>query len=177
MKDKFDGDIPQSSKSLLPSSNLGVVLGLGVNYQMTKIFGIALDYSYIPINALTKGWGIHTKVNTIALSTLVDFTHLVFPYYQSNLTLNGSIGLGVAYYLFDVNNVDYDSAIKGYGLATIIPISLYLIYNCSNHINIGLKLTYTSSNKDNLEGITKLDNKGMSKDNLGILSFIFIYKF
>ena len=174
---KFDGDIPQSSKSLLPSSNLGAALGIGVNYQMTRICGIVLNCNYIPISALTKGWGISTKINTISLSTSVDFTHLLFPHSESRITLNGSIGLGVAYYLFDVSNIDDDSAIKGYGLATIVPMSLYSVYNCSNNIDIGLKLTYTSSNKDNLEGVEKLDNKGISRDNFGILSFLFIYKF
>jgi len=173
---KFDGDIPQSPHALLPSSYWGSSCGIGVNYQITKVYGLFINYNYIPINALTKGWNIKTQIHTMGINSSIDFTHLMFPYSKSRLTFNGSIGIGFSGYCYNVTPLDLTMN-REYGLATMVPISFYYVYNCSDYINIGLKMTYISFNKDDLEGVSYLNYKGVSNDKEGLITLLLTYKF
>jgi|GEM_PF-7061874 hypothetical protein len=157
----FDGDIPQNN-SILPSSSLSTALGVNVNYQFTPTYSLFVDYNYYSIKAQTKGWDIRTKIHMAAINTSVNFGSLLFPsdYFSSRFNVYGSIGVGLAKYFY---NTGYTTPLD-HGTAVTLPVSLYCIYNVSEHIGVGLKFSYVSFNTDNLEGITYLNYKGVSND-------------
>lgn len=176
----FDGDISQTSNRFLPASLLGAVEGLGVNYQITNRYGLSLDYNLMPIAADTKGWKIRTLINTMTLNVTVNLTDVLFPQSYSfskyDFNLYGSIGLGAACYYYHAKPAEIIMSPK-YGLATTMPISLYGIYDCSEYISIGAKITYWSFNKDNLEGVQSLNYKGSYNDYIDAFTVFLKYRF
>jgi len=193
---RFDGDINQSLKNIFPSSVWGVTAGLNLEYKINHIWGISANGYYIPINANTGLNGVTRNIGsdiwTGGLNLTIDITHLILPYSLSKLTVNGSVGLGYSFYSYDLTpglTADDMLHIKSpspgimptfpvtekYGLAVTLPISVYLKYNYSKHIDILAKMSYICFNKDNLEGIWTY--KGVTNDKVGLATLGISYKF
>ena len=171
---RFDGDINQSLVNTFPTSNWNPTLGANVEYKITPVYGLSLNGYYVPINANTNYNGVMThvgtKISTLSLNGTVDFTHLMFPYTRTKWSINGSIGLGYAYYKYD-----FYALCNSYGNAITMPTSVSLKYNVSNHIDVGTKVSYICFNKDNLEGLHGW--KGVTNDRVGLGTVFVTYKF
>ena len=174
---RFDGDINQKLTDLFPNSVWGLTGGANVEYKFTPVVGLFVNYYYIPMRAKTRVTGtmvnIETNIHTASINSSIDFTHLFLPYSQSKITFNGSIGLGYSHYMFNVNpKITYIS--DNYGEAITVPVSFYLKYNYSRHVDLGIKIAYISFNKDNLEGVWGY--KGVTNDYEGIGTLFAVYK-
>jgi len=193
---RFDGDINQPLINTFPASIWNLTSGLNIEYKLTEVWGISISGYYIPIKADTYLNNIQkevrTKISASSLNTTIDFTHLIFPYSKSKLTVNGSVGLGYAFYVYNTtpkmtaNDINFIlSPSKGispefpvldtYGNAFTLPVSLYAKYNLSKYFDIGIKTTYICFNKDNLEGIWTY--KGVTNDGIGLATLFVSYKF
>ena len=177
---RFDGDINQSLVNTFPTSNWNPTFGGDIEYKITPVYGLSLNGYYVPINADTQYYiiplaqssliNIATKVSTIAINGTIDFTHLMFPYTKTKWSINGSIGIGYAYYKYDFHVLS-----NSYGNAVTMPTSVSLKYNVSNHIDVGTKVSYICFNKDNLEGLHGW--KGVTNDRVGLGTIFITYKF
>lgn len=188
----LDGDINQPHLSLLPTSAREVTYGLNIEYALTPIWGVALDGYYFPLRAKCSSpvsMLINTNMYTSSLLTTINFTRLVFPNSRSKVYFLGSIGLGVAYYTYDLQYFNgspigagdtyIDSKLDGkvrpvrlyvgnslatYGIAVTCPITFALEYNISRPFAVGAKVHYRAFTKDNLEGATYLNFDGVTND-------------
>ena len=162
---RFDGDINQSLTNTFPTSNWNPTFGGNVEYKLTPIYGLSLNGYYVPIDANTNwgGFPIHvtTKISTVAINSTVDFTHLMFPYTKSKVSVNGSIGIGFSHYNYNIYVLS-----NSYGNAVTMPTSISLKYNASDHFDVGAKVSYICFNKDNLEGLHGW--KGVTNDRVGL---------
>lgn len=164
----FDGDISKTTTSLLPEATPSKMFGAGVGYVMSPIYSISLDYSYFLAIAKTKNWDIKTKVNTGVLNFSVNLLNLIFPDRDedSKFETYASLGFGFTYYSY---NEGYNVG-NSYGVACLAPISVSEIYNISERLGMGLKVSFLSFSADNLEGIEHLNYKGVSNDRAEIVS-------
>jgi len=152
----FDGDVSQNSISIFPGSIRQLTFGGEIEYSLTPIWGLSLNYYHLPLKGENNYVSFETNYNTLEFNSTVNFTKLIFPKSKSKLSFNGSIGVGYAHYTFNpiIKNIIVTSeAIPNYGNSFTIPVSLYTEYSLSNNLSIGCKYRYISNNKDNLEGI------------------------
>jgi len=177
---RFDGDINQALVNTFPTSNWNPTIGGNIEYKLTPVYGLSLNGYYVPINANTQYYiiplaqssliNVTTKISTIAINGTVDFTHLMFPYTKTKWTVNGSIGIGYAYYKYGFHSLP-----DSYGNAVTMPTSISLKYNASDRIDVGAKVSYICFNKDNLEGLHGW--KGVTNDRVGLGTIFISYKF
>lgn len=171
---RFDGDINQSLTNTFPTSNWNPTFGGDIEYKITPVYGLSLNGYYVPIDANTNwgGFPIHvtTKISTVAINSTVDFTHLMFPYTKSKVSVNGSIGIGFSHYNYNIYVLS-----NSYGNAITMPTSISLKYNASDHFDVGAKVSYICFNKDNLEGLHSW--KGVTNDRVGLGTIFVSYKF
>lgn len=200
----FDGDINQNLTSLFPSSSRALTYGASVEYAMTPVWGLAVDYYHFPLSAKTLTQYplfINTDLNTFRLNATINFTRWIFPQSKSKITINGSIGAGFATYKYDVRMVNPIDGSMGdtvsrtlktangtpvllyednkplrQGFAISVPVAFSVEYNLSNSIGIGAKMQYTAFNKDNVEGVYYLNYKGVTNDFVGAGTVFVRYK-
>jgi len=201
----FDGDINQNLTTIFPTSFRNITFGATVEYSMTPIWGVSLDYYYFPLRANTSSpasVSINTDLNTSDFNATINFTRWIFPRSRSRFYVNGSIGIGFAYYTFNVryangfpvlatdtyNDQKYNgqsrpilltanSVPMKYGMAGSVPVTLSVEYNFSKPLSIGAKIHYRAYTKDNLEGVTYLNWDGVTNDYIAAGSLFLRYKF
>lgn len=194
----FDGDINQGLLNLFPASFRDVTYGATIEYALSPAWGLALDGFYFPLRAQNTNPApiyISTDLYTSDFIATINFTRLISPNTRSKIYVNGSVGLGFAYYKYDVrylNNtaVGATDAVNGelikiqangvpmqYGLAGSCPVTMSLEYNFSNPVSIGLKAHYRAYTKDNLEGVTHLNWDGVTNDYIAAGTIFLRYKF
>jgi outer membrane protein OmpA-like peptidoglycan-associated protein len=120
---------------------------------------------------------MNTQLYTSNFNGTINLTRWIFPKSRSNFYINGSFGLGFAYYTYDVTPASQAFPSNKYGLAVSFPATLSLEYNFSRPVAIGLKAMYRFFNKDDLEGITRLNYKGVTNDGIAAVSLYLRYKF
>ncbi len=177
---KFDGDINQSIAEIIPTSFLSLSYGATVERALTPIFGLSLDYFYFPLKASTTTTtpvSMYTQLYTSNICGTINLTRWIFPKSRSNFYINASFGLGFAYYTYDVSPASQAFPNNKYGLAGSFPATLSLEYNFSKPLAIGFKAMYRFFNKDDLEGVTRLNYKGVTNDGITALTLYLRYKF
>lgn len=201
----FDGDINQDQLNIIPSSFRDITLGATVEYALTPVWGLSIDGYYFPLQAKNSspvGMYINTDLYTGDLNATINFTRWIFPQTKSKLYFNGSIGIGYAYYTYNLtylngtpipgNDTYFDikysatrpihltdgaGAPMKYGLAVSVPVTFSLEYNFSRPVSIGAKVHYRAYAKDNLEGATYLTYDGVTNDYVAAGSLFLRYKF
>ncbi len=188
----FDGDINQNLTSVFPASIRDITYGASLEYALTPVWGISVDYYHFPLRAenFVPRVMIRTDLNTASLNATVNFTRMLFPLKAYKLFLIGSVGAGYAHYEFSpYNPIDPTDPLdsppatlllesgQAIGRAFTVPVSFALEYNFSRSFALGAKIQYRSHNKDNLEGIAQLNWKGVTNDFVGAGYVYARYKF
>lgn len=178
----FDGDINQNLSSIFPASIRDVTYGGSLEFALTPVWGISLDYYHFPLRAenFVPRIIINTEMETASINATVNFTRMLFPLAYYKLFLIGSVGAGYSYYKFNpYNPIDRSDPLDSppttllldngdaVGRAFAVPVSFALEYNFSKSFALGAKVQYRSHNKDNLEGINELNWKGVTNDFVG----------
>lgn len=174
---KFDGDINQDLTQIIPSSLMQATYGANIEYALTPIWGLALNYYYFPLRAKNNAPPVEISTNLYSadLSATFNLIRLIFPQTKSKVALNMSIGAGFSTYNYNVTPVT--SAISGTRSNAIsIPFTSSLEYNISKPFAIGAKLHYRGFNKDDLEGVKALNYKGVTNDFIGAGTIFIRYK-
>lgn len=188
----FDGDINQNLTSVFPSSIRDITYGGSLEYALTPVWGVSLDYYHFPLRAenFVPRVIINTDMHSVSLNATVNFTRMLFPLKAYKLFAIGSVGAGYAYYEFSpYNPIDPSDPLDSppatlllesgqpLGRAFSVPVSFALEYNFSKSFALGTKIQYRSHNKDNLEGISQLNWKGVTNDFVGAGYIYARYKF
>jgi len=201
----FDGDINQNLTDIFPTSFRNITYGATLEYALTPVWGLALDYFYFPLRARNNSpvhIDINTNLYTSDFNATINFTRWIFPNSRSRFYVNGTLGIGFAYYSFDVRYTNgnpvlatdmyedqkyngqsrhillyHNDAPMKYGLAASVPVTLSVEYNFSKPLAIGAKVHYRAYTKDNLEGVTYLNWDGVTNDFIGAGTLFLRYKF
>ncbi len=182
----YDGDATQDLRNALPAGGTGLSAGVEVEYAFTPIWGVSLDYYYLPYKGKftdsgmifpgesTHKYAFKTNTNNIDFNVTVNLMKLVFPELKTKWHVNSTVGAGLALYKLDPANLTTDAgaallktttdivsiaAVEGKSnyRAMSIPLSLSAEYNINNSLALGLKGQFRSYNKDNLEGFRFID--------------------
>jgi len=188
----FDGDINQNLTSIFPASIRDITYGASLEYALTPVWGVSVDYYHFPLRAenFVPRIIVNTDMHSASVNATVNFTRMLFPLKAYKLFLIGSVGAGYAYYEFKpYNPIDPSDPLDGppatllleagqpIGRAFTVPVSFALEYNFSKSFALGSKIQYRSHNKDNLEGIAQLNWKGVTNDFIGTGYVYARYKF
>jgi len=175
---KFDGDINSGSLQLVPASVQQISYGANLEYGITPVWGLSLDYYYLPLTGKNNlnTINISTNLYTSDFNATLNFTRLIFPQTKSRFYVNGALGLGYAYYTFNKSPLTKGADLKA-DQAYSIPITVSLEYNVSKSLAFGTKVQYRAFNKDNLEGVSSMNFKGNSNDFVGSGTMFLRYKF
>jgi len=175
---RLDGDVAENLTRTIPSSFQQVTYGATVEYALTPIWGLALDYYYFPLRASNTSpiVQISTNLYTSDFNATINFTRFIFPQSKSKFYVNGSIGLGYAYYTYNVSPSSLEFDVH-HSNAVSVPITLSLEYNFSKPFALGVKGNYRIYNKDDLEGVKVLNYKGVSNDFVEAATLFLRYKF
>lgn len=205
----FDGDINQHLHNLIPTSLRNITYGFTLDYNLSPAWQIGLDAIHLPLRANNTSpvpLSIHTDLNSLSLMGTVNFTKLFFPRGNHRLTFSTSVGLGYAFYTYDVRHLvgglpdepvkptdtypdiklsgqvrpillKDDNGTMINGVAITNPVVFIIDYNISKPLSIGAKVHYRSYAKDNLEGVTYLNFNGVTNDYVGVGTVFLRYKF
>ena len=195
----FDGDINQDLLNIFPTSFRDITYGGTIECAMTPVWGLALDGYFFPLRAKNTNPApiyINTDLYTSDINVTINFTRWIFPQSKSKVYVNGSIGLGFAYYKYNVRYLNQDPVLPTdaannslilihdnnnqpmkYGLAGSCPVTFSLEYNFSKPLAIGAKVHYRAYTKDNLEGVTHLNWDGVTNDYIAAGTIYLRYKF
>lgn len=176
----FFGDLAPTSSGFIPKSLQDITYGGTLEYALTPIWGLSVDYYHIPFTGTNQIAYFKTDLNNTDLSATINFTKMIFPQSKSKFTVNGTIGMGFA--IFN-SNFKYPDPINSPQVALIkpvitsaMPITLLLEYNFSQQFAFGVKGHYRAFTNDNLEGVPYLNFKGVTNDYIGIVSLAMRYK-
>ena len=195
----FDADINKSVFNAIPTSLSNITYGATVECALTPIWGISLDGYSFPLraeNSVPAPILINTDLYCSDINITINFTRLIFPKSRSKFYLNASVGIGMAYYKYNVRYLNQDpvlatDAIGGQSIllednngqqlktnmAGSYPVTLSLEYNFSKPVSIGLKAHYRAYTKDNLEGVSHLNWDGVTNDYIAAGTLYLRYKF
>ncbi|MBP8782951.1 MAG: OmpA family protein [Paludibacter sp.] len=185
----LDGDINQNTSSIFPSSFREITYGGGLEYAFSPVWGISADYSYFPLkaeNTIPAQVNISTYLHAATLNATINFTRWIFPETKSKIHILGSVGLGYAYYeYFPIDritgttpvNVILDNKGRQIGQAGSVPVTFSAEYNFVRPFALGAKFHYRAYTKDNLEGVSNLNWKGVTNDYIAAASVYLRYKF
>lgn len=175
----FDGDVSQTRMQLLPQSVTDVSYGGTVEYAISPIWGLALDFYHFPLNGRNSDLSFYTPLNTSDINATINFTKLILPRSRSKFSILGALGIGYAFYRsnFKTPNPDNSPVVSLPGQALSIPVTFSLEYNISKKYAIGGKIHYRAYNKDNMEGDIRYNYKGVTNDFIGSGMMYLRYKF
>ncbi|HJV78007.1 MAG TPA: hypothetical protein VJ602_06445, partial [Paludibacter sp.] len=177
---KFDGDASQSSTNAFVNTTSTFSYGVNLEYALTPIWGLSVDYLNLPFSGTYSNPldTFSTKLNAVHLCMTFNFTRMIFPQSNSKFIVNGSIGLGYAYYKFNVKAVS--PTMPGtpltltYGNSGSIPVTISMEYNVSKSLGLGAKVRYLTFTKDNLEGVKTY--QGVTNDHIILTTLFLRYK-
>lgn len=202
----FDGDINQDLLNVIPTSFRDITYGANLEYALTPIWGLGIDAYYFPIRAKNNS-PVAILINTDLFNSdflaTINFTRLIFPNTKSKFFVLGSIGMGLAYYTFDIRyfntglripdadtyfdkkyfnqerkiHLEDNNGVMTHGLSVSTPVTFSLEYNFSKPLAVGAKIHYRAYAKDNLEGVTYLNWNGVTNDYIGAGTVYVRYKF
>jgi outer membrane protein OmpA-like peptidoglycan-associated protein len=176
----FFGDLAPTSSGFIPKSLQDVTYGGTLEYALTPIWGLSVDYYHLPFTGTNQIAYFKTNLDNTDLSATINFTKMIFPQSKSKFTVNGTIGMGFAIFNSkfrypDPVNTPEATLIKPV-VTSAMPITLLLEYNFSQQFAFGVKGHYRAFTNDNLEGVPYLNFKGVTNDYIGIVSLAMRYK-
>ncbi len=184
----FDGDVwEENGQKLVPSSDFRFTGGVTIERTFNPIFGLALEYNYIPYSAnpddpvTYKLKGLSQEVDAYLSVSLLNLFYRRRP---QKWNIYANIGLGMAFYHAKMTNkkngeivmLDGNEMELTDGVSAVWPISMLLEYNINKNFAIGIKGEYRMHNKDNFEGSELNIRKGTSNDAFSLLSVTFRHK-
>jgi len=175
----FDGDVSQTRMQLLPQSITDVSYGGTVEYAISPIWGIALDFYHFPLQGRNRDISFYAPLNTSDINATINFTKLILPRSRSKFSILGTLGIGYAFYYSEYKTPDPDNspAVRLPGQALSVPVTFSLEYNLSKSYALGGKIHYRAYNKDNMEGDPRYNFKGVTNDFIGSAMIYLRYKF
>lgn len=184
----LDGDINQNLTAIFPASLRDITYGVGLEYALTPVWGLSLDYFYFPMKAnnTVPLVNIDTKLHSADLNATINFTRLIYPETKSRFHLNGSIGVGFAEYYTNPTNpltglihsdAMYNEDSVRMFRAGSVPVSFSLEYNFAKAMALGVRIQYRAYTRDNLEGVSYLNWKGVTNDYIAAGSIYLRFKF
>ncbi len=195
----FDGDINQDLFNVIPTSFRDITFGANIEYALTPIWGLGIDGYYFPLRARNNNptsISINTNLYNTNFLTTINFTRLIFPNTKSKLFVLGSLGIGMAYYEYNLfyypSNIPIqkednfsgtlirtqnENGVMDNGISISVPVTFSFEYNFSKPFAIGAKVQYRSYAKDNLEGVAALNWSGVTNDYIGAGTVYLRYKF
>ncbi len=185
----LDGDINQNLTSVFPNSLRETTYGGGIEYALSPVWGLSLNYNYFPLKATNQipfPVNIETIMHSGTVNATINYTRLIFPETRSKFYFNGGVGLGFANYTFFAT--DPATGLKSKHIlpdtigphvanAGAIPVFFSGEYNFSRPVSAGFKVQYIAYTKDNLEGVQKLSSSGVTNDYVAAASVFLRYKF
>lgn len=185
----LDGDINQNLTSVFPNSLRETTYGGGIEYALSPVWGLSLNYNYFPLKATNQipfPVNIETIMHSGTVNATINFTRLIFPETRSKFYFNGGVGLGFANYTFFAT--DPATGLKSKHIlpdtigphvanAGAIPVFFSGEYNFSRPVSAGFKVQYIAYTKDNLEGVQKLSSSGVTNDYVATAALFLRYKF
>lgn len=192
----FDGDINQTGLSILPNSIREVTYGVTIEYTLTPMWGLSFDYFYFPLTAnnINPLVDIDTKFHNVDLNATINISRWVFPENKSKFSFNGTIGIGIAQYytnpidpttglphkdksFANIGVYNFDDSLKVQVFRTgSIPVAFSLEYNILKQLSVGARIHYRANTRDNLEGVNKLNFKGVTNDYIAATTLYLRYK-
>ncbi len=184
----FDGDVwEENGQKLVPSSNFKFTGGFAIERTFNPIYGLALEYNYIPYGAKPEDPVIYKLKGTaheVDVYLSISLLNLFYHRRPQKWNVYGNLGLGMAFYNAEMNNKNTGETMKldGHemklddGVSAVIPISLLVEYNINKNFAVGMKAEYRTHNKDNLEGSELNIRKGTSNDGFSMLTVTFRHK-
>jgi hypothetical protein len=145
---QFDGDINQNLTDIFPTSIRDITYGANIEYAMTPVWGLALDYYYFPLRAnnVNPPVIVKTDLYTSSINATINFTRWIFPKTKSKVYINGAIGLGFAYYTLNPTDpstgLPCENQLGPFGMAGTVPVTFSVEYNFSRPLALGLKAHY-----------------------------------
>jgi OmpA-OmpF porin, OOP family len=176
----FFGDLAPTSSGFIPKSLQDITYGGTLEYALTPIWGLSVDYYHLPFTGTNQIAYFKTNLNNTDLSATINFTKMIFPQSKSKFTVNGTIGMGFA--IFN-SNFRYPDPVNSPEVSLLkpvvtsaMPITLLLEYNFNQQFAFGIKGHYRAFTNDNLEGVPYLNFKGVTNDYIGLLTLAIRYK-
>lgn len=172
---KFDGDVPQKLNDIFPTSKSQFSFGTTMEYALTPIWGVGIDYYHLPLSGANSALSFNTKLNATDLNATVNLTRWIYPKLRSKFDVNGSVGLGFAHNRYNVkpSNLGYPEKTK---ITGSIPVTLSCEYNLNKSLAAGIKAHYRVNTSDALEGAPSLTWKGVVNDNVAAATLYLRYK-
>lgn len=166
---QFDGDMDQVYNGLLPNSHFKMSFGASVECTLTPIWGIGLEYYYLPLSAQNGRDGFISDMHHISPYVAVNILNLFDYDIKTKWGIWATLGGGLAFYnsTFYTDNVAVGAPLKD-GRAIIVPAGVILEYNLSKSLALGAKVQYRSHNKDNIEGHSNYNFSGVTNDYISV---------
>ena len=143
-------------------SSIQPSVGASVEYAVFPFAGLSVDYYHFRL----AGSAFRTDMNTGDVNVTVNFSKLLLSHFDNKVTLNGSVGVGLAGYTTNYQT-STASVVKGYELATCFPVvALSVEYYLIKNLALGAKAQFRPFNKDNLEGDPLFNYSAVSNDNI-----------
>lgn len=169
---RFDGDVKQDYNSIIPNSVNKLSLGGSIEYTLTPVWSMGVEYYYLPIQAIGPYYDITNTMHNVDYFMAFNLQKWFFKKSRSKWGIWATIGGGLA--LYSVNyRTDNDrngegtqlpissntglyikdkNSIFNDGRAVVFPIGTLIEYNLSKNLALGTKIQYRIYNKDNLDG-------------------------
>lgn len=187
----FDGDIKDIHTSFMDKLS-HPSLGATIDYAIFPFvsLGFAYNYHYVQADDGTDYFTSNTQQFYPYLS--LNLLNLSFQRNPGNFGLWAHVGFGLASYKFTNQTkpeIYYDPYYNGsahyYYLSNpsklynsyIIPYGFTLEYKISNQLSLGLQIDRSKYSKDNLEGITQFNWRGVTNDFVTSVMLQMRYKF
>ncbi len=173
---QFDGDMNQSYNSVVPNANFKLSGGVSLEYTITPVWGLGLEYYYLPLSAKAGSNYFTSDLNHFNAYFAINFLNLLSTRIDTRWGLWATVGGGLGTY----NSKYYTNSVAGElkkGWAVIVPVGVLVEYNYSKSLAFGAKVQYRSHNKDNLEGNEDYNFKGVTNDFVSIGALSVRWKF
>lgn len=189
----FDGDIREDYPQLIPSAKLHPTVGGKLERSFNPVFGLGLQYMYIPYKAEPKDipYKLTGTAHEANIFLSVSMLNLFYQTRKQRWNIYGTIGWGFSFYSAQTINTitgEYRPALDNSGNPTghvmklddgqgyVIPVGLHVEYNINRTFALGLNGEYRMHNKDNYEGSPLNIRKGNSNDAFSVVTLSFRHK-
>ena len=174
----FDGDMTVYYSSLLPEANFQLSYGGSLEYTFNPYVGLGLEYYHLPLTAKKNNDSFTSKLNHYNAYLAINLLNIFNRKVNTPWAIYGTIGAGIATYAstYYVSNVA-QTVNPETKMALTIPVGAMIEHNISNSIALGVKFQYRSHNKDNLEGNSAYDYKGVTNDFVTLTTLSLRWKF
>ncbi len=179
----FDGDIKANSHNFFQNVRGGLSLGAVIDYTFNPMVSLGLSYYYHPVSANNEAYIFTSNRHHIAPALSVNLLPIFSKTSKTKWGLWLSGGLGLTYFESDLfyNSASLNAPSKGNRPPSVdllksfslsVPLAVNLEYNFTKNLALGLRIQYSSDNRDDMEGgklaEQDLNLKGVTNDFLSV---------